>query len=78
MSSDGELTEEEVEAWFEQADCVKTDRKTDTGTVWRALSGRHFILPFSKDGYYPHSILHDLDLTVGKISTQYNLPEQEN
>jgi len=61
------LSETELVDLLEERDCTNTREQTETGTIWRAPSGRHFVVPFPHQGYYPSWMLHDLEQIVGKL-----------
>lgn len=62
------LSKAELVEILEERGCTDTREETETGMIWRGPSGRHFIVPFSNQGYYPNWMLHDLESVVGKLS----------
>jgi len=62
------LSKAELLELLEELGCIDTREELETGTIWKAPSGRHFIVPFSNQGYYPSWMLTDMELVVGKLS----------
>lgn len=62
-------SEAEVEARLRALGFEPTTWTTDTGTFWRSKStGKHILVPFSVQGFYPNWLLGDLVEIIGKIS----------
>jgi hypothetical protein len=47
--------------------CEQTGEGTATGEFWKAPTGRHFLVPNCKDGYYSDWMLYDLEEIVGRL-----------
>lgn len=62
------LSKAELIDLLEERGCTNTKEEIETGTIWRAATGSHFIVPFPHQGYYPSWMLADIENVVGKIS----------
>lgn len=68
MISQPVVSREQLEERLEALDCEPTGIRLETGELWKAASGRHFIVPDSIQGYYPDWLLWDLEEIIGTIS----------
>ena len=68
MSPAKVLSQKDVEQHLADRGFVPTEDKTSTATAWvNASTGRHLLVPFSLQGYYPDWMLYDLLSHVGEI-----------
>jgi hypothetical protein len=76
MIAQAALSKAELYEILEERGCLDTREEIETGTIWRAPTGRHFVVPtgrhfvelFPRQGYCPSWMLSDLELIVGKLS----------
>ena len=62
--------ESEVRALLRERGFQPTQEKTKTGTFWRhTATGKHLLVPFSVQGFYPDWLLHDLHEQIKRVST---------
>ena len=61
------ISEKNLQDYLKGLGFQPTKETTNTGTFWKNNAGKHVLIPFSEQGFYPTWMLADLEEVVGKI-----------
>lgn len=64
MSADRVLDEAGLRYRLQLMDCVETEHRSQTGTIWRTPAGKHFNVPRPYQGFYPDWMLWDIEQVI--------------